>query len=61
VVYAQVAAAITNAVKVSRQKAVDTLASFGARTGPELKPEQYAPFLKALAHALEEVAYVVAC
>ncbi len=56
VVYAQVAAAITHAVKVSRQKAVDTLSAFGARKGPDLKPEQYAPFLKALAQALEGVA-----
>lgn len=56
VTYAQVAAAITNGVKASREKTIDTLAKFGARKGPELKPEQYGPFLAALKQSLEEVA-----
>jgi hypothetical protein len=49
VTYDQVAAAITAAVKVNREKAIDALAKFGARKGPELKPEQYRDFLAALA------------
>lgn len=55
VTYAQVAAAITNGVKVNREKTVDTLAAFKVRKGPELKPEQYGAFLAALADALDEV------
>lgn len=46
--YEQVAAAITAMVKKDRQKAVDTLAKFGVKKGPELKPEQYAEFMAAL-------------
>lgn len=56
VTYAQVAAAITNGVKINREKTVDTLAAFKVRKGPELKPEQYGPFMAALSEALEEVA-----
>jgi hypothetical protein len=56
VTYPQVAAAITHAVRVSRERTVDTLSAFGARKGPDLKPEQFGPFLAALAQALEGVA-----
>ena len=48
VTYAQVAKAITDMVKVDRQKVVDTLAKFKVAKGPELKAEQYADFLAAL-------------
>lgn len=46
--YERVGKAITDMVKANRQKAVDTLAAFGVKKGPELKPEQYAAFLAAL-------------
>jgi hypothetical protein len=49
VTYDQVARAITASVKVNREHTIDTLAKFGARKGPELKPAQYAAFLAALA------------
>ena len=43
--YEKVGAAITAMVRSNRQKAVDTLAKYGAKKGPDLKPEQYAAFL----------------
>ena len=46
--YETVAKAITDMVKSNRQKAVDSLAKFGAKKGTDLKPEQYADFLAAL-------------
>ena len=46
--YERVGKAITDMVKANRQKAVDTLAAFGVKKGPELKPEQYAAFLAQL-------------
>lgn len=49
VTYDQVSKAITDGVKADRAKVVDALATFGANKGTELKAEQYADFLKALA------------
>ena len=46
--YAQVAKAITDTFKVDRAKTIETLALFGAQKGPQLKPEDYASFLKVL-------------
>ena len=46
--YAQVAKAITDTFKVDRAKTIETLAMFGAAKGPQLKPEDYAAFLKEL-------------
>jgi len=46
--YAQVAKAITDTFKVDRAKTIETLAIFGAQKGPQLKPEDYAMFLKVL-------------
>lgn len=48
ITYDQVAKAITDRVKVDRAAVVDTLASFGAKKGTDLKPEQFADFLAAL-------------
>lgn len=47
--YEEVARAITEAAKTNRAHAVATLAKFQAAKGIELKPEQYADFLAALA------------
>ena len=47
--YAQVAKAITDVFKVNRAKVIEVLAKFGAAKGPQLKPADYAAFLKALA------------
>jgi hypothetical protein len=47
--YAQVAKAITDTFKVDRAKTIAALAKFGAAKGPQLKPEDYAAFLKELA------------
>ncbi len=49
VTYDQVARAISAAVKLSREHVVATLKQFGVAKGPELKAEQYAAFLAALA------------
>ena len=49
VTYEQVAKAITECVKLDRAKVVAVLAQFGVKKGPELKPEQYAEFVGALA------------
>ena len=46
--YAQVAKAITDTFKVDRAKTIEALAKFGAAKGPQLKPEDYAAFLKVL-------------
>ena len=46
--YAQVAKAITDTFKVDRAKTIEALAKFGAAKGPQLKPEDYAAFLKEL-------------
>ena len=46
--YAQVAKAITDTFKVDRAKTIETLAKFGAAKGPQLKPVDYAAFLKEL-------------
>lgn len=46
--YAQVSKAITEMVKANRDHAVATLAKYGAKKGTELKPEDYAAFLKEL-------------
>jgi len=46
--YAQVAKAITDTFKVDRAKVITALAKFGAAKGPQLKPENYAAFLKEL-------------
>jgi len=46
--YDQVSKAITDKVKVDKDHVVAVLAKFGAKKGPELKPEQYADFLEAL-------------
>ena len=48
ITYEKVAAAITAMVKTDRQRAVDALAKFNAKKGPDLKPEQYGDFLAAL-------------
>ena len=47
--YAQVAKAITDVFKVNRAKVIEVLAKFGAAKGPQLKPADYAAFLKELA------------
>lgn len=47
--YAQVSAAITKLALTDKPKVVAALAKFGAKRGPELKAEQYADFLAALA------------
>ena len=47
--YAQVAKAITDVFKVDRAKVIEALAKFGAAKGPQLKPADYAAFLKELA------------
>ena len=47
--YAQVAKAITDVFKVDRAKVIEVLAKFGAAKGPQLKPADYAAFLKELA------------
>lgn len=47
--YAQVAKAITDVFKVDRAKVIAVLAQFGATKGPQLKPADYAAFLKELA------------
>jgi cytoskeletal protein RodZ len=49
----QVTEAITAAVKTDRQKVVDTLTSFGAKSGKDLKPEQYHDFLVKLSEAMK--------
>ena len=49
ITYDQVAKAITDGVKADRAKVVAALAKFSAKKGTELKPEQYADFLAALA------------
>jgi len=46
--YAQVAKAITDVFKVDRVKVITALGKFGAAKGPQLKPEDYAAFLKEL-------------
>ena len=46
--YAQVAKAITDTFKVDRAKTIEALAKFGAAKGPQLKPVDYAAFLKEL-------------
>lgn len=46
--YAQVAKAITDTFKVDRAKTIEALAKFGAAKGPQLKPEDYAAFLREL-------------
>jgi hypothetical protein len=51
--YAEVGNAITRLVAVNRDKAVEILASFGAKKGPELKPEHYAAVLAKLKAALQ--------
>lgn len=48
ITYDQIAKVITDRVKVDRAAVVDTLASFGAKKGTDLKPEQFADFLAAL-------------
>jgi hypothetical protein len=49
ITFDQVSRATTEAVKVSREKAVTALAKFGVKRATELKPEQYADYLAALA------------
>ena len=49
ITYAQVAQAINDAVAADRPRAVAALTKFGAKKGPDLKPEQWADFLKELA------------
>jgi hypothetical protein len=44
--YPTVAKAITTVFKADRQLVIDSLAKFGAKKGPELKPVDYAAFLK---------------
>jgi hypothetical protein len=46
--YAEVAAAIVATFKTDRVKTIDALARFNATKGPQLKPEDYAAFLKVL-------------
>lgn len=46
--YETVSAAITAAVKTHRTEVLETLGSFGAKNGKELKPEQYAEFVEKL-------------
>lgn len=47
--YDVVGKAITEGVKADRPKVLAALSKFGVKKGPELKPEQYADFLKELA------------
>ena len=47
--YARVSAAIVQGVQKNREQVIATLARFGASKGTQLKPEQYAEFLAALA------------
>lgn len=47
--YAAVAKAITDVFKVNRAKVIEALAKFGAAKGPQLKPADYAAFLRELA------------
>ena len=49
ITYDQVAKAITEGVKADRAKVVAALTKFGAKKGPDLKPEQWAEFLAELA------------
>ena len=49
ITYDQVAKAITDGVKADRAKVVAALTKFGAKKGPDLKPEQWAEFLAELA------------
>jgi hypothetical protein len=49
ITYDVVSKAITDGVKTDRAKVVAALAKFGAKKGTELKVEQYADFLVALA------------
>jgi hypothetical protein len=46
--YAEVAAAIVSTFKADRARTISALASFGAKKGPELKPEDYEDFLNLL-------------
>lgn len=52
--YEAVGVAIQSLVAKNRAKAVEILASFGAKKGPELKPEQYADALAKFTAALAE-------
>jgi hypothetical protein len=47
--YGDVSKAITEGVKKDRVHVVKTLANFGVKRGTELKPEQWAAFVKELA------------
>lgn len=47
--YAAVSAAISGAVKTHRPQVLETLTAFGAKSGKDLKPEQYDDFLAKLA------------
>lgn len=49
----EMAAAIKNAAKTHRDVVVDTLAKFGAKVGKDVKDDQVAPFLAALAEAMK--------
>lgn len=49
VTYEQVAQAITAAVQIDKPKVIAVLAKFKAKRGTDLKPEQYAEFIEALA------------
>ena len=49
ITYEQVSKAITDTVKTDKNRVIATLAKFSVKRGPELKVEQYADFLKALA------------
>jgi hypothetical protein len=51
--YEPVGAAISAAAKTNRAAVVATLAEFSAKSGKDLKPEQYAPFTAALTEALK--------
>ncbi len=51
ITYDRVGKAITDGVKVNRNAVIATLEKFGAKKGPDLKPEQYADFLAELAQA----------
>lgn len=46
--YDVVGKAITEKAKTDRAHVIATLEQFGVKKGPELKPEQYADFMKAL-------------
>lgn len=48
VTYDVVGKAITEKAKTDRAHVIATLEQFGVKKGPELKPEQYADFMKAL-------------